>query len=129
MGPRRRLLRWAGWFAGVNAALLALVGLRYLWHYAALGGAVSWSYALVAYVGHVSALAGLPLLLLLVPVVVLLPRPGLVLPLGVVVGSVSVAFVVLDSLVFAENRGKRHVVKVYPAEMPEDPLDLLRSPA
>ena len=104
MSPRRRLLRWAGWFAGVNAALLALVGLRYLWHYAALGGAVSWSYALAAYVGHMSALAGVPLLLLLVPVVVLLPRPGLVLPLGVVVGSASVAFVVLDSLVFAENR-------------------------
>ena len=57
MSPRRRLLRWVGWFAVVNAALLALVGLRYLWHYATLGRAVSWSYALVAYVGHLSALA------------------------------------------------------------------------
>ena len=104
MSPRRRLLRWVGWFAVVNAALLALVGLRYLWHYAALGRAVSWSYALVAYVGHLSALACMPLLLLLVPVVALLPRPRLVLPLGVFVGSAGVAFVLLDSLVFAENR-------------------------
>ena len=104
MSPRRRLLRWAGWFAGVNAALLALVGLRYLWLYASVGGAVSWSYALVAYVGHLSALAGVPLLLVLGPVVALLPRPRLVLPLGVVIGSASVALVVLDSLVFAENR-------------------------
>jgi len=104
VSPRRRLLRWVGWFAVVNAALLALVGLRYLWHYAALGRAVSWSYALVAYVGHLSALACMPLLLLLVPVVALLPRPRLVLPLGVFVGSAGVAFVLLDSLVFAENR-------------------------
>jgi membrane-anchored protein YejM (alkaline phosphatase superfamily) len=104
VSPRRRLLRWVGWFAVVNAALLALVGLRYLWHYAALGRAVSWSYALVAYVGHLSALACIPLLLLLVPVVALLPRPRLVLPLGVIVGSAGVAFVLLDSLVFAENR-------------------------
>lgn len=104
MSSRRRLLRWAGWFAGVNAALLALVGLRYLWLYASLGGAVSWSYALVAYVGHVSALAGVPLLLVLAPVIALLPRPRLVLALGVVIGSASVAVMVLDSLVFAENR-------------------------
>jgi len=104
VSPRRRLLRWVGWFAVVNAALLALVGLRYLWHYAALGRAVSWSYAFVAYVGHLSALAGIPLLLLLAPVVALLPRPRLVLPLGVVLGSAGVAFVLLDSLVFAENR-------------------------
>lgn len=104
MSPRRRLLRWAGWFGVVNAALLALVGLRYLWHYAALGRVVSWSYALVAYIGHFSALAWLPLFVLLAPVVVLLPRPRLVIPLGVFTGSAIVAFVLLDSLVFGENR-------------------------
>ena len=65
---------------------------------------MSWPYALVAYVGHMGALAGAPLLVLLVPMVALIPRPRLVLPLGVVLASVGVAFVVLDSLVFAENR-------------------------
>jgi membrane-anchored protein YejM (alkaline phosphatase superfamily) len=104
VSPRRRLLRWVGWFVVANSALLGIVGLRYLWHYAALGRAVSWSYALVAYVGHLSALACIPLLLLLAPVVALIPRPRLVLPLGVVVGGAGVAFVLLDSLVFAENR-------------------------
>jgi membrane-anchored protein YejM (alkaline phosphatase superfamily) len=101
---RRRLLRWLGWFAVVNATLLAIIGLRYLWLYAALGAEVSWSYALVAYVGHLSALAAVPLLVLLVPVAALLPRVRLVLPLGVGLASVGVAFLMLDSLVFAENR-------------------------
>ena len=104
MSPRRRLLRWLGWFALVNAALIGIIGRRYLWLYAALGGARSWSYALVAYVGHMSALACVPLLVLLVPVAALIPRPRLVLPLGVALASVGVAFVVLDTLLFAENR-------------------------
>ncbi len=104
MSPRRRLFRWLAWFAAVNAALLGLVGLRYLWLYTALGRSVSWSYALVAYVGHMGALAFVPLLVLLLPVAALAPRARLVLPLGVVLASAGVALVVLDSLVFAENR-------------------------
>jgi membrane-anchored protein YejM (alkaline phosphatase superfamily) len=104
VSARPRLFRWLGWFALANAGVLAIIGLRYLWLYAALGRAVSWSYALVAFVGHMSALACLPLLVLLLPVAALMPRPRLVLPLGVGLASVGVAFVVLDSLVFAENR-------------------------
>lgn len=104
MSARPRLFRWLGWFALANAGLLAIIGLRYLWLAAALGRALSWPYALVAYVGHMGALAGAPLLVLLIPMVALIPRPRLVLPLGVVLASVGVAFVVLDSLVFAENR-------------------------
>jgi len=103
MSPRRRLVRWLGWFAVVNAALLAIIGLRYLWLYMALGRTVSWSYALVAYVGHWGALACIPLLVLLVPVAALVPHARLVLPLAVVLASAGVAFIVLDSLVFAEN--------------------------
>ena len=104
MSARRRLLRWANWFAVANAALLAVVGLRYLWYYSALGPSVAWVYAALAYGGHLTALAYLPLLLLLGPLIVLVPRPGVVLPLGVSLASAGVSFVLLDSLVFAENR-------------------------
>jgi uncharacterized protein len=103
MSGRRRLLRWANWFALVNVALLALVGLRYLWQYSPLTPAVGWIYAAVTYVGHLAALAYVPLLLLL-PVLVLVPRPRVVLPLGVLLASAAVAFILLDTLVFAEHR-------------------------
>ena len=56
MSARRRLLRWANWFAVVNAALVGIVGLRYLWYYSPLEPLVGWPYAVVAYVGHLSAL-------------------------------------------------------------------------
>ena len=103
MEARRRLLRWGGWFALVNAGLLALVGLRYLWYYATLGPSVAWVYAALAFVGQMSALACIPFLLL-VPLMVLSPRPRLIVPLGVFLGSAVLSFLVLDSLLFADNR-------------------------
>lgn len=103
MEVRNHLLRWGGWFAVVNAALLGVVGLRYLWPYSPLEPAVAWVYAVLAYVGHLTALASIPVLLL-VPVMLLIPRPRVVLPLGVSLASAGLAVVLLDSLVFAENR-------------------------
>lgn len=101
---RRRLLRWANWFALVNAAVLALIGAQYLWQYSApLSPALAWTYAVVASAGHMAALAYSPLLVL-IPVLVLLPWPRVVLPLGVVLISALVAFLMLDTLVFAEQR-------------------------
>ena len=103
MTARRRLLRWGSWFAVANAVLLGVVGLRYLWYYSALSPSLAWVYAVLAYVGHLSALAYIPFLLL-VPVIGLVPRPRLVLPLGVALASAGLSFLVLDSLVFADNR-------------------------
>jgi uncharacterized protein len=104
VSSRRRLLRWASWFAVANAALLAIIGLRYLWLYVRLSPSVAWGYAGLAYVGHVSALAYLPCLLVLMPVILLCPRPRLVVPLGVALGGIGGSLLLLDSLVFGENR-------------------------
>jgi len=103
MGGRTRLLRWSNAFALANVALLAIVGLRYLWYYSPLAPLVGWTYAALAFVGHLSALAYIPLLLL-VPVMLVIPWPRLVLPSAVLLSSVLLSFLLLDSLVFAENR-------------------------
>jgi len=103
VGPRRRLLRWGSWFALLNAGLLALVGARYLWYYLSLGPSPGWIYAVLAFVGQMSVLAYLPFLLL-VPVLLLVPSPRLVLALSVLLGTAVLSFLVLDSLLFADNR-------------------------
>jgi membrane-anchored protein YejM (alkaline phosphatase superfamily) len=103
VSARRRLLRWGSWFAVLNAALLGAVGLRYLWYYSALQPSLAWIYAIAAFLGQITVLGYTPFLLL-VPVIVLLPRPWVVLPLAVVLASAVLSFIVLDSLVFAENR-------------------------
>ena len=56
VSARGRLLCWGSWFAVVNAALLGIVGLRYLWYYSALTPLVAWVYAVLAYVGQLTAL-------------------------------------------------------------------------
>jgi len=45
---RKRLLRWGSWFAVGNAALFAIVGLQYLWHYTPVAP-VGWIYAVLAF--------------------------------------------------------------------------------
>src|SRR3984893_943219 len=85
MTPRRRLLRLINWFALLNAALLALVGLRYLWYYSPLEPVVGWSYAVIAFLGHMSALAYIPLLLL-VPLLLLAPQSRVFVALYFFVG-------------------------------------------
>jgi membrane-anchored protein YejM (alkaline phosphatase superfamily) len=104
MSDRTRLLRWASRFAVVNAAVLGVVGLRYLWYYFALTPSPAWLYAILAYVGHLSFLACVPLLLLLFPVMMLIPQPRVILPIGVVLASAGFSLLLLDGLVFAENR-------------------------
>lgn len=103
MSVRRRFVRWTSWFALVNAALLALVGLRYLWYYSPLAPVAGRIYAVIAFLGHMSALACIPLVLL-VPVMLLVPRPQVVLPLALFLAGAGASFLLLDTSVFAENR-------------------------
>jgi uncharacterized protein len=100
---RGRILHWGGWFSVGNTALLAIVGLRYLWYYSPLEPSIGWTYAGVAYLGHLGALAFLPFLVL-VPVTLIFPRPRTILPLTVLLASALLSFLVLDSLLFADNR-------------------------
>ena len=103
MTPRRRLGRWGGWFVLANTAFLALIGLRYLWHYSRLAPSTGWIYAVIAFLGHMGALACVPFLLLL-PVMLLIPKPRIVVPLFVLLAGTVASLLALDASVFAESR-------------------------
>ena len=103
MAARRRLCRWGSWFALANAGLLVLVGLRYLWYYAWLRPSVAWIYAGLALVGQMSVFTYVPFLFLVL-VIVLVPWPRVVVPLAVLLWSAVLSLLVLDSLLFADNR-------------------------
>ena len=101
---RRRLLRWVGWFTAVNIALFMLVGLRYLLVYPFTGDLAGNLYIGLAYAGQMALLASLPLGLVLVPLTALVPRKGFVFSLGVVLASLALTLLVLDTNVFSANR-------------------------
>src|SRR5262245_15149182 len=106
---RRRLLRWAHRFAAANVAILLLIGLGYVWRYSPVGFA-GWAYAAIAYLGHLGVIAYVPLVAILTTAAALLPRPKLILPIGVVLAAAGASVAVLDSLLFVQNRYHLSVV-------------------
>jgi membrane-anchored protein YejM (alkaline phosphatase superfamily) len=101
---RGLLLRWIGWFGIVNAFLFALVGFRYLLAFGMPESGPALIYIALAFVGQFSVLGFLPMMLLLGPVAVVLPRKGLIMALGVVLAAISLTILVLDTNIFAEYR-------------------------
>ena len=70
-------MRWTGWFGIVNAALFALLGTRYLFAFGWPESGIAVIYVLLAFIAQFALLGYLPLMLLLGPLAVVLPRkPG-----------------------------------------------------
>jgi membrane-anchored protein YejM (alkaline phosphatase superfamily) len=101
---RRRLLRWVGWFAAANIGLFLLVGLRYLFVYPFNDDLLGNLYLPLAYAGQMALLASLPLGLVLIPLLLVWPRRGPVTVLGVLIASLALSLLVLDTNVFTANR-------------------------
>jgi len=101
---RGTLVRWIGWFGISNALLFALVGLRFLFAYGMPESGVAILYVVLAYVAHFSLLAFLPMMLLLAPIALVVPRKGLIFSLAVVFAAVGLTILVLDTNIFAEYR-------------------------
>ncbi|MCL4778249.1 MAG: DUF3413 domain-containing protein [Gammaproteobacteria bacterium] len=104
MTTRRQLLRWTGWFVAANAALFALLGLRFIWLVPWQSDALGLVYALLAYVGHFSLLAALPALLVVIPLCLLLPSRLLVMAVAVLLAAATATLLVVDGNVFASQR-------------------------
>ena len=100
---RVRLLKWASWFAVLNAAVMGIVALRYLLRFPFPDEPVAILYVFLAYTGQFTLLAYLPFLLLLLPLALLVPRPKLVVPVAIIVFSAILALLTVDSLLFERN--------------------------
>jgi hypothetical protein len=99
---RGTLIRWIGWFGLANALLYALVGVRYLSAFGWPDGPVALTYVCLAFVGQFVLLGYLPMMFLLAPVALLVPRPAFVTTLGAVLAAFGVSLVVLDANIFAQ---------------------------
>jgi membrane-anchored protein YejM (alkaline phosphatase superfamily) len=103
--PTRGLLvRWIGWFGIVNALLFAFVGLRYLFAYGMPGSGIAVLYVALAFIAQFALLGFMPMMLMLAPAALLLPRKGIVLTLGVLLAACGLTLLVLDTNIFAEYR-------------------------
>ena len=101
---RGQLLRWLGWFGISNALVAALIGTRYLLAFGAPQGALATVYVALTFIAQFAVLGVVPLFLLLAPVAALLPQRGLISLLAVLLVAGGLAFVVLDTNIFAQYR-------------------------
>jgi membrane-anchored protein YejM (alkaline phosphatase superfamily) len=101
---RGTLLRWIAWFGIANAVLFALAGVRYLLAFGMPESVLALLYVVLASISQFALLGFLPLMLVLGPVALLIPRKGLVLTLGVCLMALALTVLVLDTNVFAQYR-------------------------
>jgi len=101
---RKQIFRWMGWFALANAVVLAVVNLRYFQDFTPGNTILSWIYLLLVYPAHHVLLAVLPLFVLLTPLVLIRPSRRLITVAAVVLFSLMIALINLDSLLWQQSR-------------------------
>ena len=101
---RLGLIRWGGYFALCNAALIALISLLYLQYYTWPDATLARLYVPVMYLGHAMLLAGAPWLLLIVPLTLMLPIRRFIVPLSVGLAAAGLSLLLVDALLFARNQ-------------------------
>ncbi len=100
---RRGLLRWAGWFFLANSVMALLISLRYLQVVQFPEGEYTALFSVLAFVGHFASLGFIGAVLLFLPILIL-PWRRLVFLLGILLGSVYLLGIVIDTFVFAQYR-------------------------
>lgn len=101
---RRELYRWTGWFLAANAGLYLLVALRYLAAWSWPESTLATIYAPLATVGHVTILAVALPFLVLGPLIAIWPARRFIQAVAVVIATVGLILLVLDSNLFVERR-------------------------
>jgi len=97
------MIRWVGWYSLWTSFLLMLVFSRYAVYMDFPSSILGWSYLTTTWIGHGFFLTLLffPLLLL---IALLIPKKPFILMIGVLLSSLSIALVILDTLVFDQYR-------------------------
>jgi membrane-anchored protein YejM (alkaline phosphatase superfamily) len=101
---RRPIWRWLGWFIAANAGLCFLVGLRYLLIYDWPASAAGIVYPPLAMLGNFALVTAFFMLLACVPLLVIGPLRRSVMTVAVIVASLMLALLVLDTSIYAERR-------------------------
>jgi len=101
---RRQLYRWTGWFLTVNAGLYLLVALRYLPAWSWPDSVLATAYVPLTLVGQMALLAIALPFLVLGPLIAVWPTRRVIMPVAVLVVTLGLVLLVIDSNLFVERR-------------------------
>lgn len=101
---RKDGVTWGLRFFSIITLLLLFIGGRYLTTYSFPSEPIGIFYALVAYAGQISLFGYVPWLLLILPLTLIVPKKRFIQSVSVIVVSFAIAILLLDTLLFAQNR-------------------------
>lgn len=101
--PRAQLARWAGWYFLANAAVMLLLSLRYFSAAAVPDDLFANVFSLLAATGHFASFVLVGMLVTL-PLVVLVPRKGVIFAFAQIFMGLVLLVLIIDTFVFAQYR-------------------------
>lgn len=101
--PRAQLARWTGWFFLANSGLMLLLSLRYFASAPVAEDFLARAFAVLATLGHFASFTVIGLLITL-PLILLVPRRGVVFTFAQLFMAVVLLAMVIDTFVFAQYR-------------------------
>ncbi len=104
LNSRKERLRCGGRFFSMITLILLIIGVRYLTSYSFPDEPIAVFYAFAAYISQIALFGFLPWIVLIIPLSLLLPKRQLITPVSVLLASALIAVLLLDTLLFAENR-------------------------
>ncbi len=101
---RRTLLRWSGRFTLGIILLISVINLAYLQNFFWPDDTLARFAIPIIYIGQATLLAGIPWLLIVLPLTLLLPFKRLIVPLCILLAAASMATLIVDVLLFSSNQ-------------------------
>lgn len=98
------LIRWSGCFFAFISLLFIVLGLRYLLIYSLPQEPLGLFYTFAAFLSQFFLLGYIPWLIIILPLSIVIPVRKLIFPLNIFIASFALSILLLDSLVFVENR-------------------------
>lgn len=102
--PRYTMLRWAGRYMLANTLLGMLIAIRYLVFLQWPDTGLAWTYFISMTLSHFFFLSAMIAVVLVAPIACIIPRPGIVITWAVIVYSLALILLVIDTFVFSQYR-------------------------
>jgi len=103
-GERKKLFRWSGWFFSYTCLLMLIVSLQYLFAYSVPKDVIAVIYTIAAFISHIVSINFIFWIVIIIPLLVVMPVRKIIMPASILISSLLLSFILLDTLLFAENR-------------------------
>ena len=101
---RKSLIQWSSLFSVFNLVIALIISTDYTTTMSNPENILGWIYLVLVTFGHFAFLIFIIFLLLILPVIMLIPKERLILPLCIIIAVTGVTLLKIDTYVFAQYK-------------------------